>query len=153
MRGLILLTLEVQDFFEPQPEETKGAVLFFMRFILHDWPHDFCVTILRHLRAAAGPDTKLLVSDHVLSYACTIKEGETEFANIPGAIHPPVPQPLLPNLGRGGVGAYQMDYQMLVLFNSQERTVGEFHRLGEETGWKLISVKPGLHSFVLFSPM
>ena len=143
----------MQDFFEPQPEETKGSALFFMRFILHDWPHEFCVTIMRHLRAAAGPDTKLLVSDHVLSYACPIKEGETDFANIPGAILPSVPQPLLPNLGRGGVGAYQMDYQMLVLFNSQERTVGEFQRLGEETGWNLVSVKRGLHSFVLFSPM
>ena len=63
---------------------------------------------------------------------------ETEFTSIPGAILPPVPQPLLPNLGRGGVGAYQMDYQILVLFNSQERTVGEFQRLGEETGWKLV---------------
>ena len=140
----------MQDFFEPQPEETKGSALFFMRMILHDWPHEFCVTIMKHLRAAAGSDTKLLVSDHVLSYACPIKEGETDFANIPGAIPPSLPQPLLPTLGRGG---YQMDYQMLVLFNSQERTVGEFQRLGEETGWNLVSVKRGLYSFVLFSPM
>jgi len=78
---------------------------------------------------------------------------ETESTSIPGAILPPVPQPLLPNLGRGGVGAYQMDYQILVLFNSQERTVGEFQRLGEETGWKLVSVKRSLHSSILFSPM
>lgn len=124
-----------------------------MRHILHDWPHEFCVTIMKHLRAAAGPDTKLLVSDYVLSYACTVKEGETEFANIPGAIVPPAPEPLLPNLGRGGISAYQMDYQMLVLFNSQERTIGEFQRLGEETGWKLVSVKRSLHGFILFSPM
>jgi len=103
--------------------------------------------------AAAGPDTKLLVSDRVLSYARTIKEGDTYLTNIPGAILPPVPQPLLLNLGRGRVGAYQMDYQMLVLFNSQERTLGESQRLGEETGWRLVSVKRGLYSFVLFSPM
>ena len=108
---------------------------------------------MKHLRAAAGPDTKLLVSDYVLSYACIVKEGETEFANIPGAIVPPAPEPLLPNLGRGGISAYQMDYQMLVLFNSQERTIGEFQRLGEETGWKLVSVKRSLHGFILFSPM
>ena len=40
---------------------------------------------------------------------------------------------------------------MLVLFNGKERTVREFIELGNSTGWKLESVKPGLMNALVFS--
>ena len=33
--------------------------------ILHDWSDEGCITILRHLRAAAAPETQLVVADTV----------------------------------------------------------------------------------------
>ena len=35
----------------------EGSSIVLLRFILHDWPHEFCVVI----RSICGPDTKLLV--------------------------------------------------------------------------------------------
>ncbi|KAB5578040.1 S-adenosyl-L-methionine-dependent methyltransferase [Coniochaeta sp. 2T2.1] len=45
-----IVALQTHDFFTPQP--VVGAKAYFMRLILHDWPHDKCETILKHLRKA-----------------------------------------------------------------------------------------------------
>jgi hypothetical protein len=49
-----------------------------------------------------------------------------------------------------------MDYIMMVLHNSQERTVGAFIKLGQESGWQLTSVHtPGNNrqAYLVFEPM
>ena len=51
------------DFLQPQP--VRRPAVFFVRMILHDWSDDACVTILRHLRAVAAPDTQLVIADTV----------------------------------------------------------------------------------------
>jgi hypothetical protein len=82
--------LQVHNFFEPQP--VKDAAVYFMRVVIHDWPDVTAKEILANTRKAAGKDSKLVLFDCVMPYAC-----ET-----PGA--PPVPSPLLPNLGVAGAG-------------------------------------------------
>ncbi|TFY69031.1 hypothetical protein EVG20_g3321 [Dentipellis fragilis] len=73
---------------EDQP--VKHADVF-VRGILHDWADQYCVKILRSLRAAA-PNTRLLVVDQLVSYACKDEDAN----DIPG-VAPPAP--LLPNWG------------------------------------------------------
>jgi hypothetical protein len=53
------------DIFFPQP--AKGAKIYFMHMILHDWPDDDCVKILSHLRDAMTPGfSQILINDAIL---------------------------------------------------------------------------------------
>jgi len=127
-----------------------------LRQIIHDWADEWCITILKQLRANASPHTKLIVSDIVIKYACRIPPGDGAFTGIPGALPAPTPEPLLANFGRGMGLAYTLDYLMMVFHNSQERTVREFIKLGQESGWQLTRVnKPGngSHHYLIFEPM
>ena len=86
------------NFFEPQPAQDKDVTVFLLCKILHDWSDEYCIKILKHLRAAAGPKTQLVVSE--LHIACACDDPATH--EIPGAdLHVP-PHPLLPNMGRAG---------------------------------------------------
>jgi hypothetical protein len=44
------------------------------------------------------------------------------------------PEPLLPNYGVGKMRQYNLDLDMMVMLNSQERRLEEFVKLGEEAG-------------------
>jgi hypothetical protein len=139
--------LQAHSFFEPQP--IQHASVYFMRFITHDWPTDKCITILKHLRDAAKPDTKLVLFDMIVLYSCE-DPGPFAFAsNLPN-----VPHPLLKNLGVGAGGFVTVtDMHMLCLLGSQERTVDEFRLLGEKSGWKLDAVKPDIVSTLVYTTM
>ena len=73
--------------------------------MLHDWADEYCLTILKHLRAAAGPKTQLLVVDQGVSFICD----EPASHEIPGAERPVPPQPLRRNMGRTVSDAYSTD--------------------------------------------
>lgn len=100
--------LIVHDIFKPQP--VRDAAVFFLRAISHDWSDDYCVKFLSHLRAAATPNTQLIVIDNVIPYACA-DSGSGPALDIPGAsnIRPTAPPPLLPNFGAGGIMTYLAD--------------------------------------------
>lgn len=74
----------------------------------HGAKPDLCASILRHLRAAAGPTTKLLIVDMVLAHACYDDNGQEA---IPGAGRSLAPEgsPLLANLGRASASGYLLD--------------------------------------------
>jgi hypothetical protein len=67
-----------------------------MRFILHDWPDNKCQQILKILREAAGPGSKLVVFDQIMAHACKY---EGPFAEVSNPVK--APSPLLANLGMG----------------------------------------------------
>ena len=94
------------DFFAVQP--VKNAAIFLLRNIIHDWADKYCIQLLRKLREAATPDTRLMIVDNLMSYACRNKELD----KIPGAQPAPVPAPLLPNGGYSSVIAYYEDIQV-----------------------------------------
>lgn len=52
------------DFFTPQP--LKGAKVYYMRNILHDWPTDKCKIILEQLREGLAEDSVILIDDVVI---------------------------------------------------------------------------------------
>ena len=89
--------LEAHDFFEPQPQ--KNASVFFLKHIMHDWSDQYCVKILKQLRAAATPQTKLVLMDSIMPFACHDASGEDEGNDISGAAPREAPAPLLANFG------------------------------------------------------
>ncbi|KAF8891908.1 S-adenosyl-L-methionine-dependent methyltransferase [Mucidula mucida] len=95
----------------------QGADVYLLRSILHDWSDVYCAKILNRLREAARPRSKLVVVDAVLSYA--VQSDVVLLANLDMRIY----------------GARVLDD------NGQERTLPEFERLFEESGWRLESVK------------
>ncbi|KAF2722516.1 S-adenosyl-L-methionine-dependent methyltransferase [Polychaeton citri CBS 116435] len=58
------IALSTQDFFQPQV--VKGAQVYYMHKIMHDWPDRDCVKILSHLKDAMSPSSRILVNDVVL---------------------------------------------------------------------------------------
>lgn len=55
---------QAHDFFTPQP--VHGASVYFLRKILHDWPDDEAITILRQLVPALNTGARVLINDHVV---------------------------------------------------------------------------------------
>lgn len=55
----------LHNFFEPQP--IKGARIYYLRAILHDWPTHICHTILSHIADAMTPNySKLIIREFIL---------------------------------------------------------------------------------------
>ncbi|KAG6815143.1 hypothetical protein H0H93_010789 [Arthromyces matolae] len=142
--------LQANDFFTPQP--IKGASIYFLRVVIHDWSDDEAKKILKQLRESANDSTKLVIFDILAHHVCADPVTESQTTAAP---KPPVPAPLLANLGIGGLGGFntQMDMQMLNMFNGKERTEQEFRELGVATGWKLETVVDGLLGTFTFSPV
>jgi len=90
------------DFFTPQPK--KGADVYLMRTILHDWPDADAVRILRGIVEAMRPSSRLLIMDMVLPK---------------------------PNSGSRTFEAAlrQKDLTMIQAFNAKEREVDEWRAL------------------------
>lgn len=47
------------DFFEDNP--VKNADVYWLRYIIHDWSDDYCVRILKAIKSAMGPRSRLLI--------------------------------------------------------------------------------------------
>lgn len=93
------------DFFEEVP---CGADLYLLSFVLHDWSDDDCLRILRNCRRAMRQNTRLLVIERILQ----------------------------PDPACGDPLDYLTDMQMMVVFQGgRERTLPEFQRLLDETGF------------------
>ncbi|KAF9032715.1 O-methyltransferase [Hymenopellis radicata] len=113
---------QAQDFFEVQ--RVQSADVYLLRSVLHDWSDVHCARILKRLREAACPRSKLVIIDAVLSYAVQCNDGV-----------------LLANHGHANLTGHAYSVHMMSMFNGQERTLPEFERLFAESGWRLESVK------------
>ncbi|KAH8661162.1 S-adenosyl-L-methionine-dependent methyltransferase [Ilyonectria robusta] len=89
------------DFLTPQP--IKGARAYYMHQILHDYPDDKCVEIVKQVKEAMIPGySKLLLNEHVI-----------------------------PAMGANWEATY-LDVYMMVLFSARERTEDDWRELLEK---------------------
>ena len=96
------IAFQEHNFFTPQP--VHGAEVYLLRMILHDWPDDDAVVILRHLASAMSRASRLVIMDTVLPR--------------PGSI-PSVQERML----------RARDMTMLEVFNSLERDEEDWRQL------------------------
>ena len=96
LRVILTPDPEGHNFFDPQPTQQEDVSVFLLSKVLHNWVDEHCLTILKHLRTAAGPETQLVIIKQLMAYACD----EPTIHDIPGAELPVPPKPLLPNFGR-----------------------------------------------------
>jgi hypothetical protein len=93
------------SFFNDVP---RGADIYMLIRVLHDWPDEDCRRILQSCRTAMGSDAVLLVGDQILE----------------------------PDPTRGRPTGYLIDAQMMAMFGSaRERTRDEFANLLSESGF------------------
>ncbi|MGO9843509.1 MAG: methyltransferase [Candidatus Acidiferrales bacterium] len=97
-------TLASGDMFSSVP---AGADAYIMKHIIHDWPDDLCIKLLKACRKGVHPGGKLLVVDAVI-------QPGNDFA--PGKF---------------------LDLQMLIFPSGCERSEKQFRNLFAASGWQL----------------
>jgi hypothetical protein len=102
-------TLASGDMFSSVP---AGADAYIMKHIIHDWPDDACIQLLKACRKGVNPHGRLLVVDSV--------------------IHP----------GNDFSPGKFLDLQMLIFPNGCERTEKQFRDLFVAAGWQLRRIIP-----------
>ena len=74
---------------------------------MHDWDDEESIKILKHLRDAASPTSKLLLLEHVIVETCGSPDDN-------GVLHGVgLPAPILPNGGAAALMGCTMDLQMV----------------------------------------
>ncbi len=102
-------TLASGDMFSSVPADADAYI---MKHIIHDWPDELCIKILKACRKGVNPGGKLLVVDDV------IQPGNDFYA-----------------------GKF-LDLQMLIFPGGKERTEKQFRELLAASGWRLSRVVP-----------
>ena len=106
------IKVQAGNFFKEVP---KGADLYLLVRVLHNWPDEECIQILRAVRAAMEADSRLLIADHII-------EPDPRIGN-----------PLM----------YLLDIQMMALYGrARERTEAEFDKLLADSGLKPVRAIP-----------
>lgn len=112
------------DFFTPQP--VKGAKIYYIRHVLHDWPDGKAESILRNVVDAMDQESIIIVDEKVL-----------------------------PNVGASNVAA-GLDLQMMMSYAAQERSEKQWKDLMERVGLRLQELwyyeKNGDDGVMLVSP-
>nr|P0CT90.1 RecName: Full=3-O-methyltransferase 2; Short=Mtrase 2 [Phanerochaete chrysosporium RP-78] len=120
------------DFFRDIP--VRNCDVYYIRHILHDWPDASCVQILRNVKEAMQPSSRVLIHEYVLQQ--TTRDDVT-------VENDSAPEPLLPNYGNGRIRRYYQDITMLLGLNSKERTLQEFIDIGAQAGLKFVKLWDG----------
>jgi hypothetical protein len=93
-------------------DAVPAADAYIMKHIIHDWPDDKCVQILKACRKSVNPDGKLLVVDSVIQPGNNFEPGKF------------------------------LDIQMLIFPGGRERTESQFRDIFNASGWKLTRLIP-----------
>ncbi|KAL1688668.1 S-adenosyl-L-methionine-dependent methyltransferase [Schizophyllum commune] len=124
-----------QDFFQPQA--IQDASVFLLFHILHNWGKTRAIEILRNLREAAGPYTKLIVGDMIIPHASSQQPAVASKIKGADKLLSPISPLLAPGRAEHGT---TMDTLMLIDLNGEERTLGRFVDLLEAGGWSVVEV-------------
>ena len=103
------------DFFSSVPP----ADLYLLKWIMHDWADDACISILNNCRLSINPGGRIILIEMII-----------EEIGVPGI-------------------APLTDLNMLIMLGGRERTLNEYKTLLNATGFCFISVTPTSTPFVL----
>jgi C-methyltransferase len=101
--------VESGSFFDRVP---AGGDAYLLKTVIHDWPEDRALAILRKVREAMKPDGRLLVVEFVIPEGNTAHWGKT------------------------------IDLEMLLMVGGRERTEAEYRDLLARAGFRLTAVVP-----------
>ncbi|KAI0749627.1 S-adenosyl-L-methionine-dependent methyltransferase [Daedaleopsis nitida] len=147
------LSFRARDFFGPfEPVVVPGGAqvaspaVFLLRIVIHNWQDEPAREILTQLRASAAPDTKLIITELLLPYACTDWNGGADGGQDGDGTTTAFPfvtreTGLLPNLGKANAFGYLIDIMMMGTFDTKVRTVDEMKTLALSAGWKFTEVR------------
>ncbi|KAI8626145.1 S-adenosyl-L-methionine-dependent methyltransferase [Xylariaceae sp. FL1651] len=62
--GFVGGCFQAHDFFTPQP--IHGARAYYLRNVLHDWPDEKCIEILRNIMPAMTSESRILIDEMIL---------------------------------------------------------------------------------------
>ena len=102
-------TIQNGTYFDELP---AGADAYVLKHVLHDFKEPECIAILKNVRKAAAPDSKVLLVEYVLS-----GNNERHLGNI-------------------------IDLWLLLLLGAQERTLAEYTELFAKAGLKVVRLVP-----------
>ncbi|CAG8892503.1 unnamed protein product [Penicillium egyptiacum] len=120
------VTFMPHDFFDENP--VKGADVYWLRYILHDWSDEYCIQILSGIRKSMGFNSRLLICDQVMNTTLG-------FEGISSA-----PEPLPANYGYFARYSHQRDITMMSIINGIERTPAQFERIINLAGLSLSKI-------------
>jgi len=70
------------SFLEPLPAQLEQCDVFYTKFIMHDWPDEECVTILRNIAAVAKRGASFVTTDFILDLDGEVMETGKRLADI-----------------------------------------------------------------------
>ncbi|KAL4789761.1 S-adenosyl-L-methionine-dependent methyltransferase [Aspergillus venezuelensis] len=111
------------DFFQPNP--VRGADVYWLRGVLHDWADDYCVQILSALRESMALRSRILVCDQIMNTTAGCDE------------IPPAPAPLPANYGYYMRYPHHRDLAMMSIINGIERTPGQIAEIVKQAGLQI----------------
>ncbi|KAH9225206.1 hypothetical protein K456DRAFT_1755521 [Colletotrichum gloeosporioides 23] len=122
------VTFMDHDFFQPNP--VVGADVYWLRRILHDWSDEPCLKILKALKVAMRPNSRILLADCVLNTTC----GSPDVPSAPD---------LLPaNYGYWCQYNHVLGMIMMAENNGIERTASEIKDLITRAGLRINKIWP-----------
>ena len=105
----------MHDFFTPQPQ--TNASVFFVKHVLHNWSDKYSLKILKQLRNAATPSTKLVVLEMIMPYACH-DDSDDIAGGMASTLPVKAPSPLLANWGGVNDSMYILDMTVRLFLTS-----------------------------------
>jgi len=124
------ITFEPIDFFASSP--VPGCNVYYLKNIIHDWPDADSIKILSSVKKAMAPHSRVLIQEYIIQPANRVPEEKSPFKQ--------APEPLLPNYGGGRIRQYNSDLHMMAIWNSEERRLPQFIRLGEAAGLEFVKL-------------
>ncbi|KIM56112.1 hypothetical protein SCLCIDRAFT_29899 [Scleroderma citrinum Foug A] len=118
------------NFFEEAP--VVGQDVYYLRLIIHDWADAEALTILRNVRKAMAPHSRLLIQEFIVGNPDRTSDPAAKSLGFDIA-----PEPMLPGFGAGNMLMYQQDMLMLMAFNGKERLLDDWIALATAVGLRL----------------
>ena len=124
----------MHDFLVPQPE--IGALVYYIRRSLLNWPYETCVQVLQQTARAMKPYSRFVVGEQVfpgrLSYDAPAT-GHARGMTRQGTIYDPVED------GMESIMLGHLDLMMSCV-GGKSRTVGDWKALFERSGMKIVQI-------------